>query len=246
MNMEENRSGLGRPWPLALLALLAVAPAWSQDSLSIKELLDRAQTKPQTEAVEELIRKLKGGREPQKMPEHPAPLAAEPPEVGKSAPSVAVPPAKANLTPQLGERQPEPTKIPEAPTEALPKADIAKALPSVNLEVHFDYKSARITPQAVDLLTALGRALSDERLAGQTFLITGHTDAKGGPTYNLRLSQARAEAVREFLIKYFGVGRGRLTAEGHGLRQLRNASMPFAAENRRVQVTNITQQTTRP
>jgi outer membrane protein OmpA-like peptidoglycan-associated protein len=244
MNMEANRSGLGRPWPLALLALLAVAPAWSQDSLSIKELLDRAQTKPQTEAVEELIRKLKGDREPEKMPEHPAPLAApkaEPPDVGKSAPSVALPPAKANLTPRPEERQSELTKTPEAPTEALPKADIAQGLPSVDLEVHFDYKSARITPQAVDLLTALGRALSDERLAGQTFLITGHTDAKGGPTYNLRLSQARAEAVREFLIKSFGVGRGRLRAEGHGLRQLRNASMPFAAENRRVQVTNITQ-----
>ncbi len=38
-------------WLGTLAALLAMAPAWAQESLSVKELLDRAQTKPQTEAV---------------------------------------------------------------------------------------------------------------------------------------------------------------------------------------------------
>jgi len=123
---------------------------------------------------------------------------------------------------------------------------VAVPPPSVDLEVHFDYKSAAITSQAVHVLTVLGRALSDERLAGQTFLIAGHTDATGGAAYNLKLSQGRAEAVREFLIKHFSVQPNRLIAEGHGYRQLKNPRMPFAGENRRVQVTNITQQTPRP
>ena len=70
----------------ALAALLAMAPAWAQDSLSVKELLDRAQIKPQTEAVEDLIRKLKAGeRASEKTPEPPRP----PPAIAKTTPHAA-------------------------------------------------------------------------------------------------------------------------------------------------------------
>jgi outer membrane protein OmpA-like peptidoglycan-associated protein len=271
--MDNNRAKLVRTSPLVLAAMVATAPAWAQESLSVKELLDRAQTRPQTEAVEDLIRKLQDGTrrpegttpEPQRPPlprAQTAPAAAE-----KSAPSAVDSPPAAKGVPAPQERQAEPTRAPEAPQVAAPPqlepsvrpeatappgpapvpwAEISQPPPSVDLEVHFDYKSAEISPQAVGLLTSLGRALSDERLAGQTFLIAGHTDAKGGAAYNLKLSQARAEAVREFLIRYFGVTPDRLIAQGHGYRQLKNSSMPFARENRRVQVTNITRQTARP
>jgi len=124
--------------------------------------------------------------------------------------------------------------------------EAAEPLPSVDLEVHFDYKSAAITPQAVDLLTTLGRALADTRLVGQTFLIAGHTDARGGDAFNMKLSLARAEAVRAFLIRHFSIAPERLQTEGRGLRQLKNAQNPYAGENRRVQVTNLTPQTARP
>jgi outer membrane protein OmpA-like peptidoglycan-associated protein len=179
----------------------------------------------------------------------------------KSTPLVTEPPPAAAVAPPLEERT-EPSNVPETPSPqaavspspeppAAPlgtaaPAPVAVPPPSVDLEVHFDYKSATITPQAVHVLTVLGRAPNDERLAGQTFLIAGHTDAKGGAAYNLKLSQGRAEAVRRFLIKHFSVQPNRLIAEGHGYRQLKNARMPFAEENRRVQVTNITQQTPRP
>ena len=247
MDMDDHRVRLGRTWPLALAALLAMAPAWARDSLSVKELLDRAQTKPQTQAVEDLIRKLKGSErapkkshEPQRPP--PATATAEPPAAEKSTPFAAEPPQAAGAEPQ----QPVPPTAPIAPAPPVPKTEVSEPPPSVDLEVHFDYRSATITPQAVDLLTILGRALSDQRLSGQTFLIAGHTDAKGGAAYNLKLSQARAEAVRTFLIKYFSVEPNRLVAQGHGYRELKNPGMPFASENRRVQVTNTTQQTARP
>ncbi len=244
-------ASLGLTWPLALAALLAVAPASAQESLSVKELLGRAQTKPQTEAVEDLIRKLKGGeRAPGNSPEPQLPAAAKTDPVAVAPPpSDPTPAAKAGSASEGGQAETPVDRPPAqatAPPAPVPMAETPQAPPSVDLEVHFEYKSARITPPAVDLLTVLGRALSDERLAGETFLIAGHTDAKGGATYNLQLSQARADAVREFLITQFGIAPGRLVAEGHGYRQLKDPRMPFAAVNRRVQVTNTTRQTARP
>jgi len=113
-------------------------------------------------------------------------------------------------------------------------------MPSVDLEVLFEYKSARIAPAAVATLTALGRALTDARLAGDSFLIAGHTDAKGGADYNLRLSQQRAESVRDFLVREFAIEPERLVARGFGQRQLKDPQNPLDAQNRRVQIINFT------
>lgn len=46
--------------------------------------------------------------------------------------------------------------------------------------------------------------------------IGGHTDSKGTEDYNIRLSQARAEAVRNYLISK-GVKGERITAKGYGM-----------------------------
>jgi len=45
--------------------------------------------------------------------------------------------------------------------------------------------------------------------------ITGHADERGGEDYNLRLSQERADAVRERLVR-FGVEPGHVTTIGYG------------------------------
>ncbi len=114
-----------------------------------------------------------------------------------------------------------------------------KELPSVDLEVFFDYKAAQITPQAASVLTTLGRALVDARLAGNAFLIAGHTDAKGSDDYNLALSERRAEAVRQFLIDNFKIAPDKLVAKGFGRQHLKNPKLPLAGENRRVQIVNL-------
>ena len=115
----------------------------------------------------------------------------------------------------------------------------ASQAPSIDLEIFFDYNSAEITPRAAAALTPLGRALSDARLAGDAFLIAGHSDAKGGADYNLALSQKRAEAVRQYLIASFGIDGAKLVATGMGSKHLKNAKRPLAAENRRVQIVNL-------
>lgn len=45
--------------------------------------------------------------------------------------------------------------------------------------------------------------------------IAGHTDNVGTPESNLKLSQGRADAVRNYLIKH-GIAAGRVTAKGYG------------------------------
>jgi len=68
--------------------------------------------------------------------------------------------------------------------------------------------------------------------------VEGHTDAKGGASYNQKLSELRAQAVRAFL-KAQGVDEDRLVAVGKGATELVNTEQPFAAENRRVLIVNL-------
>ena len=114
-----------------------------------------------------------------------------------------------------------------------------RKLASVDLEVYFAYDSATITPRAMHTLITLGQALTDGRLAGDRFLIAGHTDARGSREYNQRLSERRAEAVRRFLLETFDIPPRRLIAVGYGEEELKNPWDPEAAENRRVQIVNL-------
>ena len=117
-------------------------------------------------------------------------------------------------------------------------AEIASRKPSIDLEIPFEYNSAAIGPQAVPPLLALGRAIGDAEFSGVTFLIGGHTDAKGNDSYNQDLSERRAAAVKHYLVEHFKLSPDQLLAIGFGKGQLKNPADPFAAENRRVQVVN--------
>jgi outer membrane protein OmpA-like peptidoglycan-associated protein len=116
---------------------------------------------------------------------------------------------------------------------------IAKSKPSIDLEINFDYNSATIGSKAMPQVTALGQALTNDDLKGATFVVAGHTDAKGGDSYNQGLSERRAEAVRRFLQDRYGIEAANLVAVGHGKSQLKDPANPLAAENRRVQIINM-------
>lgn len=111
-------------------------------------------------------------------------------------------------------------------------------LPSADLEVYFDYDKADVTELARKSLGPLGEALNDPKLIENRFIVIGHTDAKGGDAYNQALSERRAAAVKAFLVRSFGIAPERLVSYGRGKSALKNASDPWAAENRRVQVIN--------
>lgn len=118
-------------------------------------------------------------------------------------------------------------------------ASIAKDRPSIDLEINFDYNSAAIASRTVPDLVNLGRALSNADLRGGVYLIGGHTDAKGGEEYNQRLSERRAQAVKDFLVRRFRIADDTLVTAGYGEEQLKNTADPYAGENRRVQIINL-------
>lgn len=106
--------------------------------------------------------------------------------------------------------------------------------------VTFVTDSAELTPRARSALDVLAGAMKSERLASQRFTIEGHADPRGSDEHNLRLSQARAEAVRQYLLTQHGLAAERVSAVGRGSSALMNPSDPAAPENRRVTIVTQT------
>jgi outer membrane protein OmpA-like peptidoglycan-associated protein len=114
----------------------------------------------------------------------------------------------------------------------------AQERPSLSLLIQFDFDSARVKAESQASLANLATALLSKELLGAKFAIEGHTDAKGRQDYNQRLSQLRADAVREFLVSK-GVEGVRLASSGKGSSDPTNVADPQAAENRRVKIVNL-------
>ena len=112
-------------------------------------------------------------------------------------------------------------------------------LAQITIAIQFDFNSARIRPESFRAVGLMADSLYHPYLLGYRFLIVGHSDAKGDRAYNLKLSQQRADAIREALINPFGIDPRRVEAVGLGEEQLLNRGNPEAAENRRVQMINI-------
>jgi outer membrane protein OmpA-like peptidoglycan-associated protein len=119
--------------------------------------------------------------------------------------------------------------------------EAAAGAPSVNLTVQFQTGSSQLTPQAMQALDELGKALTSAALSSYRFRIAGHTDTVGSAPLNKALSDQRAAAVASYLESKFGVAAARLETVGMGESQLLVQTPPQTPEprNRRVQVINI-------
>lgn len=102
-------------------------------------------------------------------------------------------------------------------------------------KVFFDTDKATILPQSFPLLDEITTILLD-RPDIVRVRIEGHTDSRGGDAYNQRLSEARAQSVRDYLVQH-GVEAERLVSEGFGeARPLDANEVPAAWDlNRRVE-----------
>ena len=109
----------------------------------------------------------------------------------------------------------------------------------ITIAIAFDLNSARISPASFKAVGLMADALNSPYLQNYRFIVIGNTDARGNREYNLKLSQERADAIRDALISPFGISAARLQAVGLGEEQLLDPAHPDAAENRRVQLINI-------
>ncbi|MEZ5923083.1 MAG: OmpA family protein [Hyphomicrobiaceae bacterium] len=100
--------------------------------------------------------------------------------------------------------------------------------------VRFDVASAKVRSDSIDLLTQL--AWVANRCPEATIEISGHTDSDGSPSYNQKLSEQRAVAVRDFLVRK-DVRRSRLATIGFGEDRplVSNTSSRNKAKNRRIE-----------
>jgi len=111
--------------------------------------------------------------------------------------------------------------------------------PSISLQVQFTFDSAELLPQGKRQLDELAMALSDRLLSVSGFELAGHTDRVGGAQYNMELSLARANSVKDYLVEVHGISAARLQAIGRGHSQLFDPLHPTAATNRRVEVRRL-------
>jgi len=126
-------------------------------------------------------------------------MSQPPPEAPKPQPPVekaAPPPA-----PEPVKEQPRETRLDENH--------------SVKLEnVHFDSGSSNLTSDSDEQLEEVVRAM--ERYPDARIEIQGHTDSQGAAAANMKLSQARANAVRQWLIERGHIDASRVVAKGYG------------------------------
>ncbi len=141
--------------------------------------------------------------------------------------------------------KPAPTPPPPPPALASTPAPATQPAPAVlpvytaNFEIKFELASARLTDDAHQILDQIGAAMTSPSAKDIRFRIIGHTDALGSATRNQKLSEARANAVRSYLLQHFAITPTRLEASGQGARAPLDPRDPNAIANRRVEITNL-------
>ena len=82
--------------------------------------------------------------------------------------------------------------------------------------MQFDTGKATIKPVSATLLAEVADAVRSSGAAISKLRIEGHTDSVGSNSFNMRLSDARAKSVRDWLVDKEGVDPDMLSAKGFG------------------------------
>jgi len=103
----------------------------------------------------------------------------------------------------------------------------------------FDIDKANIKPTSKPTLDQVAKLLKDDPTL--KLEVAGHTDSTGSAAHNLALSQRRAAAVVQALIKTYGIDAARLKAKGYGDTKpvAGNDTEEGRAKNRRVELKKL-------
>ncbi len=126
----------------------------------------------------------------------------------------------------------------EAPA---PKPVIAAKKITIDQMIHFDFDKYNIKKDSYGILNDVASILKSNPQI-KKIRIEGHTDSIGTDAYNMKLSQRRANSVREYLIQQ-GISADRLEAVGYGKSRpiAPNNTAAGRAKNRRVEFNVIEQ-----
>jgi outer membrane protein OmpA-like peptidoglycan-associated protein len=120
-----------------------------------------------------------------------------------------------------------------AHAEEPPRIRVTDTAVVLSAPIAFEYGKAVLTEPSLPTIASIAALLEAEPT--MTLRIEVHTDSQGADEYNLQLSQARAEAIRDAIVQQ-GTRKGRIEAVGYGeTRPLAtNATAEGRAQNRRV------------
>lgn len=124
----------------------------------------------------------------------------------------------------------------------LNKSAIARRLERLaqfTVQIQFALDSAIIRPESYQTLGAIADAMHHPILRNFRFVVVGNTDTTGTRAHNLALSQRRADAIVQALVRLYSIAPNRLEAAGLGQEALQVPSRPTDPINRRVQIFNI-------
>ena len=100
---------------------------------------------------------------------------------------------------------------------------------------NFDFDRASLKPSGRDVLDGAVKTMRDNPTL--SVVIEGHTDSVGSDAYNERLSERRANAVKDYLVRQ-GISSSRITTRGYGESRpvASNDTEEGRAQNRRAEI----------
>jgi outer membrane protein OmpA-like peptidoglycan-associated protein len=132
----------------------------------------------------------------------------------------AAPPLPAAKVAEAAPPPPPPVVRPTPPPPPLPPPTPALQVQKITLDsnVLFDFDKAVLKPEGKSAIDGqvVGKLAQVQKL--EVVLVTGHTDRLGSDAYNQKLSEARANAVRDYLVSK-GVDRTKIETIGMGEKQ---------------------------
>jgi outer membrane protein OmpA-like peptidoglycan-associated protein len=142
----------------------------------------------------------------------------------------------------LGDPPPPPPKPKVVVAEKPKRVVVEDNRIVINEKIQFDFNKATIKPESDALMQDLIKVIKDHPHI-KKLAVEGHTSSEGSDKYNLKLSDKRAKAVVEYLVKKGELPKAMFTAKGFGeTKPIGDESTEEGKEkNRRVEF-NITEQ----
>ncbi|HHS49723.1 MAG TPA: PEGA domain-containing protein [candidate division Zixibacteria bacterium] len=105
--------------------------------------------------------------------------------------------------------------VAEADKSVIRDFELVKAGEKITLDgIFFDFDKATIKPESRPALDRAIKIMTDN--PGIRVRIEGHTDSMGAASYNMQLSQRRADSVKAYLVQNGGIDASRIIAVGRG------------------------------